>query len=354
MNTNFSNPGRHDTGDPYGDYAEWFDPEVRETQQLLSRRPKSNRQPKKSQKEVLETLVDETSGLEGGFQTTYTPGEQEAEWLYSSLTPFFELELIHDVLGQIKGGKEASVYRCVGHQDGEERLLAAKIYRPRKHRQLRNDALYREGRTIIEGDGGRVERIDRRMARAIVKRTAFGEEVRHTSWLMHEFTTMERLHAEGASVPQPIAAGENAILMQYVGGSGLAAPTLHEVRLEDDEVGPIFQEILRNIRLMLRFGLIHGDLSAFNILYWQGKIYLIDFPQVIESHVNRQAREILSRDVRRVCQYFDQYGLNSRPEAITAQLWDAYAALDPDDLAADLSVFMAAQEELAAEKENSR
>src|SRR5918998_1051125 len=100
---------------------------------------------------------------------------------------------------------------------------------------------------------------------------------------MYEFTTMERLYRAGAAVPRPIAVAENAILMSYYGDGTLGAPTLIEVRLERDEAGALFQEVLRNITLMLERGLIHGDLSAYNILYWDGKAVLIDFPQITNS-----------------------------------------------------------------------
>src|SRR5688500_2115717 len=97
---------------------------------------------------------------------------------------------------------------------------------------------------------------------------------------MYEYTTMARLHGAGAAVPRPYAAGENAILMTYYGDEQRAAPTLNEVHLSKAEATPLFEEVLRNIELLLQHGQIHGDLSAYNILYWQGSVVLIDFPQV--------------------------------------------------------------------------
>ena len=99
--------------------------------------------------------------------------------------------------------------------------------------------------------------------RAIGKKTAFGAELKHISWLMHEYITLERLHRLGAAVPEPIGAGENAILMAYVGDRGRPAPALHGVSLARHEAEPLFDEVLRNVELMLAHGMIHGDLSAY-------------------------------------------------------------------------------------------
>ena len=95
--------------------------------------------------------------------------------------------------------------------------------------------------------------------------------------------------------------------MEYIGDERMASPDLHEVRLQDDEARPLFDRTLESIVLMLQKGPVHGDLSAFNILYWQGEIKLIDFPQVIESQTNRSAQEVLNRDVERICQYFSRH-----------------------------------------------
>ena len=89
---------------------------------------------------------------------------------------------------------------------------------------------------------------------------------------------------------------------------------------------------------MLENGLVHGDLSAYNILYWRGKITFIDFPQVVNAHSNYSARSILYRDVARVCRYFARYGIRVDASQVAAELWQRHAAPDPDDLAADLSL----------------
>ncbi len=139
--------------------------------------------------------------------------------------------------------------------------------------------------------------------------------------------------------------------MEYIGDERMAAPTLHAVRLQDDEARPLFDRTPESIVLMLQKGLVHGDLSAFNILYWQGEIKLIDFPQVIESQKNRNAQKVLNRDVERICQYFGRYGIRADAHRLAREMWELYAAPNPDDLAADLSRLEAdvPQEDAASE-----
>src|SRR5690606_15411808 len=152
-------------------------------------------------------------------------------------------------------------------------------------------------------------------------KSAFGQQVSHTSWLMYEYTTMQRLYAAGASVPRPVASGENAILMSYHGDENMAAPLLSEVSMERDEAEALFQEVLRNIRLFLEHDLVHGDLSAYNILYWEGEVTIIDFPQVVNCYANRNAYSILKRDIERICQYFGSQGAKHNPSEILHELW---------------------------------
>ena len=123
--------------------------------------------------------------------------------------------------------------------------------------------------------------------------------------------------------------------MGYCGDRDMAAPTLNTVTLEDGEAEPLFKEVVRNIELMLDHGLIHGDLSAFNILYWDGEITLIDFPQVVEYERNTNAYMILRRDVLRVCEYFASQGYEQDAQTLTDQLWEAYAFGNAAATAAD-------------------
>ena len=311
-------------------YADKYDPSFE--------RPRGPRKAKPGRPPRPLEEVAEASGAEGGIAMTYHPARFEDVWLRDALHSFYDDELITDVLASVKGGKEASVYRCAGHPSTGAELLAAKVYRPRQFRNLRNDAMYKEGRAVLAGDGRAVNKSDHRTMRAIGKKTAFGQQVSHTSWLMYEYTTLERLHRAGGAVPKPFAVNDNALLMSYHGDERMAAPILQSVRLGRGEARALFDEVLRNVELMLEHGLIHGDLSGYNILYWEGAITLIDFPQVTSSASNRSAYAILQRDIARVCEYFAGQGLRRDATGIASDLWQRYGAPDPDDQAADESM----------------
>ncbi|MBC8135584.1 MAG: hypothetical protein H8F28_06840 [Fibrella sp.] len=267
--------------------------------------------------------VAETTGLEGGFETTYKPSRHEAGWLFDSLRTFYEQNLVRDILYLVKGGKEANVYCCEAGSaapDGVE-LVAAKVYRPRQFRNLRNDHLYRAGRAVLTSEGRAVKNSDGRIMRALGKKTDFGAQVQHTSWLMYEFTTLEKLHQVGVAVPSAHSANENAILMDYVGSRDGAAQTLSEVSLETKEATVLFHRTLQSIETMLCEDIIHGDLSAYNILYWQGDITLIDFPQITSPETNPHAETLFQRDVSRVCEYFVRQGVRCDARALANQMW---------------------------------
>lgn len=318
-----------DDYDEYEAYEDRFDPIKTDRRARRRRKPRVASKPRKSRAEIVEQLAD-TAGLESGFNPTYRPSKYEGGWLLDSLGSLYYQQLITDVTALVKGGKEASVYCCMAHESTGADLLAAKVYRPRMFRQLRNDKMYRQGRTVIMGDGTRLNESDFREMRAIAKGTAFGKKVSHTSWLMHEYKTLQLLYEAGAAVPRPWAIGDNVILMDYVGDGNLAAPTLNTVQLESDEVEPLFAEVMRNVRLMLEQGLVHGDLSAYNVLYWAGEIVLIDFPQVVDLRSNPDVKFILDRDITRVCEYFAEQGLERNAAMLVEELWYQYGFDLPD------------------------
>jgi len=257
------------------------------------------------------------------FDFTYQASRHEHAWIIRSLGGFYEHRWIDNVLRLLKGGKEASVYLCAANastQAGE--YIAAKVYRPRMFRNLKNDHLYREGRMDLDADGNQI--LNGGMLHAMHKRTAYGLELLHGSWIMHEFQTLQRLHDAGVDVPRPYACENNAILMEYIGDPWVPAPTLNAIELERDESPALFERVLRNIDRMLAQECIHGDLSAYNILYWEGEIWLIDFPQVVHPDENRDAYRILCRDVRRICEYFARQGVEADAERIAADLWTSH------------------------------
>jgi RIO kinase 1 len=189
-------------------------------------------------------------------------------------------------------------------------------------RNLRNDWLYRQGRDVRDGAGHGAW--GRRQQAAIAKRTDFGQGLLHMSWLGSEFGTLSLLHEAGADVPRPFGHSDNVILMGYVGDVDWPAPTLNSVSLEQAEARTLFDRTIHNIDLMLANGRVHGDLSAHNILYWEGDITLIDFPQAVDPIINEDSWQIFSRDVLRVCQYFSKYGIQADANALAREMWRRY------------------------------
>lgn len=269
------------------------------------------------------------------FQFTYKAARFEEAWLLDSLVQMANHQWISDVLRKVKGGKEASVYLCKPGNAVGSSMIAAKIYRPRALRNLKRDAEYRLGRIDLDADGTALwKEADKN---AIAKRTSYGEDIRHQSWIAYEFTTMEVLFAAGADIPKPYAMEKNAIVMDFVGDASSAAPALNSIRLESGEAKSLFESVLRNVNIMLANNRIHGDLSAYNILYWDGEIKLIDFPQVVLPQGNPSAWKIFLRDLTRVCDYFSAQGVRCDAYQTAADLWTSHGLrvgkrLDPQYL----------------------
>ena len=260
------------------------------------------------------------SEAENALNFSYGASKHEKEWLINSMSDFYRQQWFDDILRLIKGGgKEASVYQCLGNDTIQTKYLAAKVYRPRQFRQLRNDSLYREGRQHLDDEGHEIR--DDRALHAIQQRTKFGQHLLHTSWIAHEFLTMQQLHQAHADVPKPYVSGNNAILMDYISWDDLPAPTLNSVSLTPDEVQPIFDQVIHNVEIMLSNHLIHGDLSAYNILYMDGKIWLIDFPQAVDPEHNLNAYPIFQQDIKRTCEYFQSQGLSCNASQLAEDIW---------------------------------
>jgi RIO kinase 1 len=291
---------------------------------------------KKKPAAVAKSLSDAMSEQGGDeLAMTYHPARYEAIFLRESLQPFFISGVLEDVLALVKGGKEANVYLCKARPESGLGLIAAKVYRPRMFRNLRNDAMYREGRETLSGEGGIIRNRNNREMRAIQGKTDFGKELTHVSWLLHEYSTLHQLYAAGAAVPKPIAFGGNAILMEFIGTASGAAPILHSVNPQPNEAERLFHEVMRNVEVMLAHGYVHGDLSSFNVLYHQGKVTVIDFPQIAFIQANRNAYNILERDVTRICEYFALHGVEAQPKRLAGDLWRKYSKLSPGQLIVD-------------------
>ncbi len=279
---------------------------------------------------------------ENSFDFTYHASRHERVWINDSLAGFYEGHWLDDVLRLIKGGKEAHVYQCLASDTVvglEQPYIAAKVYRPRMFRNLKNDHLYREGRQNLDAEGRGITNAG--LSHAMAKRTDYGLELLHTSWIMHEYQTIQLLYDAGLDVPRPLATANNAILMAYIGGDDVPAPTLNSVSLGRKEAQRLFDRVIHNIEAMLARQRIHADLSAYNILYWDGQITLIDFPQAIEPEANRNAYRVFERDVIRICEYFSHQGVKTNPPQLASGMWKAHhyheipdvhpGLLDPED-----------------------
>jgi len=324
---------KNQLGKLYNELNETYADDLVSTSGRTSKRRQSKRQ------EMDARLFVRAQEAAGEFEFTYKAARFEEAWLLDSLYEIAREEIISDVLRKIKAGKEASLYQCRAGARVKETFVAAKVYRPRSLRNLKNDAIYRVGRTDLDEDGTAI--FKEAEVKAIMKRSAYGEELRHTSWIAYEFKTLEKLYAAGADVPKPYAMLRNSIMMEFIGDDGTAAPTLNTVRLERGEARHLFDRVILNLNLLLQNGRIHGDLSAYNILYWDGDITLIDFPQVVSPEANPSAWMIFQRDVTRICQYFHSQGVKVNARELAAELWTSHGHkvveevhplyLDPDD-----------------------
>jgi RIO kinase 1 len=306
------------------DYFEDID-DNGQTESLVARGQRLSRSPARhplKQIEPLRQFVKSQDDSINNLKFTYKAARFEEGWLLNSLVGFYEHGRISDVLKRVKGGKEASVYLCRGRDEVDAELVAAKVYRPRSLRNLKNDHAYREGRENLDSQGKVV--IDDGMLHAMKKRTEYGKALLHQSWIAYEFNCLRSLKAAGADVPVPYEMADNAILMGYIGDLDGCAPTLSEITLERSEARVLFERVLRNIDILLTNECIHGDLSAYNILFWDGEITLIDFPQVISPRINRNAQRIFQRDVARVCEYFNKQGLKTDASRIASDLWRSH------------------------------
>src|SRR5258708_40309876 len=168
-------------------------------------------------------------------------------------------------------------------------------------RSLRNDAVYRQSRAQRD-ERGREVRGRRRLPDP---KSPHGRAAQISAWIGYEYETQRRLYDAGADVPRPISQIGNAVLMEYVGGEdGTAAPLLREVELTREEAAPLFERILRNIELWLACDRIHGDLSAYNVLYWQGAGSIIDFAPAVDPRYSADVYSLLPPHVPPLSPYF--------------------------------------------------
>ena len=221
--------------------------------------------------------------------------EPRPEWLVT------DLSAVDRDLGIVKTGKEADVFLLERALPGGDRscLLAAKRYRSNDHRMFHRDAGYLEGRRMRRS----------REMRAVENRTSFGRNLIAEQWAVAEFAALARLWQLGAPVPYPVQRAGTEVLLEFVGTDGAAAPRLAQLRPGPDELLDLWRQLVDALGVLASAGLAHGDLSAFNLMVHDGRLVLIDLPQVVDVAANPRGVEFLERDVRNVAGWFTSRGL---------------------------------------------
>jgi RIO kinase 1 len=215
-----------------------------------------------------------------------------------------ELAAVDTELGILKTGKEADVYLVErGIPDTDRRcLLAAKRYRSAEHRMFHRDAGYLEGRRV------RASRVNR----AMESRTSFGKEAIAGQWAVAEFTALCRLWTVGVPVPYPVQILGTEVLLEFIGDGETAAPRLAQLRSDMADLPDLWAQLVEALTKMARTGIAHGDLSAYNLLVHEGRLIVIDLPQIVDVIANPRGRDFLARDARNVAHWFTAHGV---PEA---------------------------------------
>lgn len=229
------------------------------------------------------------------------------------IQPLVEEGLVDDVIRQLMSGKEATVYvvRC-----GEE-IRCAKVYKEANQRSFRQAASYQEGRKVKNS----------RQARAMEKGTRYGRKMQEEAWQNAEVDALYRLAAAGVRVPKPYICFEGVLLMDLVtDAAGNAAPRLNDVELTPEQALNYHGQLLQQVVLMLCAGVIHGDLSEFNILVDADGPVIIDLPQAIDAASNTEAGPMLERDVANLATYFGQFAPQLAHSQYGKEIWALYVA----------------------------
>lgn len=207
--------------------------------------------------------------------------------------------------GVLKTGKEADVHLLERSLPGTGRrvLMAAKRYRDSDHRMFHRDAGYLEGRRVRRS----------RETRAMANRTAFGRELLAGQWAAAEFAALGRLWSDGIAVPYPVQLVGTEVLLEFLGDTdGRAAPRLAQLRPNLDELADLWDQLGAALLGLADLGYTHGDLSAYNLLVHDGRLMVIDLPQVVDVVGNPQGEQFLRRDVERITAWFIAHGLPDR------------------------------------------
>jgi RIO kinase 1 len=224
--------------------------------------------------------------------------------------------------GTLKSGKEAEIFLVERRFTSGPRLLAHKRYRPRYpvKGQLREEGF--SNSTVYRGDSIYKASwfLPTRDKRAVMGGTRYGHELAARIWPVQEWTMLRRAWEAGASVPYPVERTDHGLLMEFIGDDSQAAPKLAQARLSPNEVASAWEQLAQTLRALTAAGLVHADLSAYNLLWWQRRLVVIDFPQAVDFTTNADAFELLHRDVANVGDWFSRRGVAVDVEALYAEL----------------------------------
>lgn len=266
------------------------------------------------------------------------------------LLPLIEEGLIDEVLSQLMSGKEATVYVV---RSGEA-TRCAKVYKDAKQRSFRQATSYREGRKVQNS----------RQARAMEKGTRYGRQMQEESWQNAEVDALFRLANAGVRVPQPYICTDGVLLMELVTDeAGDVAPRLGDVLFTEERAIELHAAVVAQVVRMLCAGVVHGDLSEYNILLAQDGPVIIDLPQAIDAAGNSEAPAMLERDVDNLAIFFGRYAPRLLETNYGKEIWALYEAgeltldvaltghVEIDDRPADMKALMREMEDTRREEE---
>jgi len=222
-----------------------------------------------------------------------------------------DLGVVDEVIRPLMSGKEAEVF-LVRKQD---HLRVAKIYKDAARRSFKHRAEYTEGRKVR----------NTRQARAMAKSSRYGREQTEAAWRTAEVDAIYKLQAAGVRVPEPFDYVEGVLVMELIRGQdGGPAPRLVDVDLHPNEALDMFHVLLREVVKMLCAGVVHGDLSDFNVLLGPEGPVIIDFPQAVDPAHNNNARKLLVRDVKNLTSFFGRHTRKLRGTRYGDEMWSLY------------------------------
>jgi len=228
-----------------------------------------------------------------------------------SIEPLVRDGLVDEVIGSLKSGKEASVYVVLS----EGQIRCAKVYKEANRRDFHKQALYQEGRKVRNS----------RQARAMNKNSRFGRKQQEEVWQNAEVDALYRLAAVGVRVPQPYNFVEGVLLMELVTDqNGNAAPRLNDLVFSREQALEYHGLLIKEVVKMLCAGLIHGDLSEYNILVDATGPVIIDLPQAVDAAANNNAASMLERDVENLAAYFGRFAPELLKTSYGKEIWKLY------------------------------